>query len=120
MISRRDLLLGAVAAGATVPLAGCVSSAPYSAERREDVRLRKMLERHAQALRDSNGGPDGLGDYSLAGRARAGEANAARLAELTTVNRLALSPSAVIDYDKIGRASSRESVLGHLVCGRST
>jgi uncharacterized protein (DUF885 family) len=99
MISRRDLLAGAVAAGATLPFAGCASSTLRNAEGREDVRLGNMLERHAQALRDFDGGGDSLGDYSLAGRARAAAANAARLAELATIDRLALSPPAAIDYD---------------------
>ncbi len=99
MISRRELLAGAVAAGTTLTLAGCAPSIVHRAQGRDDDRLRDMLERHAQALRNLGGGPDNLADYSLAGRARAGAANAARLAELAGIDRSALSPSAAIDYD---------------------
>ena len=59
MISRRDLFAGAIAAGATLPLAGCVSSNLKNAGR-EDACLGRMLERHAEALRELGGGVDSL------------------------------------------------------------
>lgn len=93
---RRDLLAGAAALGALTSLAGCATTGVGTPT---DARLAAMLERHAQGLRAEGGGPDDLGDYSLAGRARARTANAARLAELRTVDRAALSPAVAVDYD---------------------
>ncbi|ODU34443.1 DUF885 family protein [Sphingopyxis sp. SCN 67-31] len=98
LMRRRDLLTGAAALGATLSLTGC-ASAGRAVGTSADVRLAAMLERHAQALRDEESGPDRLGDYSLAARARARQTNAARLAELNGVDRSALSPAAALDYD---------------------
>lgn len=102
---RRELLLGAAALGLTWPLgvcvAGSIASASDAAEGAgaEDIRLAGLLERHAQALRAEEGGPDRLADYSLAARARHRQATVQRLAELGGIDRPALSSVAALDYD---------------------
>ncbi len=102
---RRELLVGAAALGLTWPLAVCVagssasvSDAPADA-RAEDIRLAGLLERHAQALKAEEGGPDRLADYSLAARARHRQATVQRMAELGAIDRAALSAAAGLDYD---------------------
>ncbi len=94
---RRDLLAGVTALAALAPLAAC-ATAPGQAPSSADARLLAMLDRHAETL-DGPSGPGGLSDASLAARAQAKATNAARLAELQTIDRAALSPSAAIDYD---------------------
>lgn len=107
---RRDLLVGAAALGMASPLAACATGAASTVSPgatmgaamgggADDARLAAMLERHAQALRAEEGGGDRLADYSLAARARHGQATAQRLAELGAVNRAALSAAAALDYD---------------------
>src|SRR5690554_600799 len=106
LMRRRDLLVGAAALGMASPLAACATGAvstvsPGAAKGggADDARLAAMLERHAQALRAEEGGGDRLADYSLAARARHGQATAQRLAELGALNRAALSAAAALDYD---------------------
>lgn len=101
---RRELLVGAVALGMTWPLAVCrAGSMPVSGTTgnapAEDVRLAGLLQRHAQALKAEEGGPDRLADYSLAARARHRLATARRLDELKGIDRAALSAAAALDYD---------------------
>lgn len=96
---RRDLLAGVAALGVLTPLSACASTGAALGETSADRRLAAMLERHAEALSEQDGGSERLGDYSLAGRDRARQANAARLAELRTVDRAGLSPRAAVDYD---------------------
>lgn len=93
---RRDLLAGATALAALAPLAAC-ATVPAKASGSADTRLLAMLDRHAETLKEQ--GEGGLGDYSLAGRARSRANNTARLAELHTIDRAELSPAAAIDYD---------------------
>src|SRR5690606_31267179 len=106
LMRRRDLLVGAAALGMASPLAACATGAVSTVSPSaamgvgdDDARLAAMLERHAQALRAEEGGGDRLADYSLAARARHGQATAQRLAELGAVNRAALSAAAALDYD---------------------
>ena len=72
---RRELLVGAVALGVTWPMAVCrAGSMPVSDKAEgapaEDIRLVGLLQRHAEAVKAEEGGPDRLADYSLAARAR--------------------------------------------------
>lgn len=102
---RRELLLGAAALGMTWPLGVCVAASLDPVSRAaadagaEDARLAGLLERHAQALREEEGGPDRLADYSLAARARHRQATVTRLDELQGIDRAALSVAAALDYD---------------------
>lgn len=101
---RRELLVGAVALGMTWPLAArMASSMPVSDTTgdapAEDVRLADLLQRHAQAMKAEEGGPDRLADYSLAARARHRQATVRRLDELGRIDRAALSAAAALDYD---------------------
>ncbi|MEO6103655.1 MAG: hypothetical protein ABIP44_08470, partial [Pseudoxanthomonas sp.] len=90
---RRELLIGAAALGMTWPLGGCVSSSiarvsdAAANARSEDIRLAGLLERHAQALRTEEDGPDRLADYSLAARARNRQVTTQRLTELCRIDR---------------------------------
>lgn len=96
MISRRHLLAGAAAS----PLAARASAAiARTPEDGTDARLQTMLSAHAGGLREI--GDDGLslGDYSLAARALARQANAIRMAELATIDRSALSARGAVDYE---------------------
>jgi uncharacterized protein (DUF885 family) len=104
LMRRRELLVGAVALGMTWPLAVCrAGSMPVSSTTGdapvEDVRLAGLLQRHAQALKAEEGGPDRLADYSLAARARHRQATVQRLDDLRRIDRAALSAAAVLDYD---------------------
>lgn len=99
MISRRYLLAGAAAIGAAWPLAGCATPVVAALEGSADARLQAMLNVHAAGLREFGAGGASLGDYSLAGRAQAKQANARRMAELATIDRSALSDQGAVDYD---------------------
>lgn len=101
---RRELLVGAAALGLTWPLAARMAGSKPVADTTgnapaEDVRLADLLQRHAQALKAEEGGPDRLADYSLAARARHRQATALRLDELKGIDRAALSAAAALDYD---------------------
>ena len=101
---RRELLVGAVALGVTWPLAAHMAgSNPVSDTAgdapAEDIRLAGLLQRHAEALKAEEGGPDRPADYSLAARARRRQATLQRLAELRGIERAALSATATLDYD---------------------
>jgi len=90
MIARRTLLTGAACV-----VAACASAGGEGA----DAALAALLERHADAIEATGGGPDRLPDYSLAARANARTQNAARLRDLRSIPRTALSRGAAIDYD---------------------
>lgn len=101
---RRELLVGAMALGMTWPLAVCrAGSMPVAGTTGnapvEDIRLAGLLQRHAQALKAEEGGPDRLADYSLAARTRHRQATVQRLDELGGIDRAALSATAALDYD---------------------
>ncbi len=101
---RRELLARAAALGMTLPLVACAAgstglAAVAADPRTEDARLADLLERHAQALKAAQGGPDRLADRSLAARARHRQATVQRLAELGGIERAALSATSRLDYD---------------------
>ena len=99
MISRRHLLAGVAVAAAALPLAAQAGSATaWMFEGDADARLKTMLNAHAGGLRDVGAGSS-LGDYSLAGRALARQANAVRMTELATIDRSALSAQGAVDYE---------------------
>lgn len=95
-MNRRQMMAGAAVAAA----AAGASFNPSWADEGADARLAVMLDRHAASLR-SFGGEEGdpVGDRSLAARARAHRDNAARIAELSTLDAAALSPAARLDRD---------------------
>ncbi len=105
---------GAVALGATLP--ACATLPRAESAETQDSRLRSMLDRFFDGRLEDNPeratglGMDvaerahlrsRLGDYSAAGQAKDIARARAELAELRTVERARLSPTAALDYDVV-------------------
>lgn len=99
-MNRRQMLAGVAFAAAASGSSFGTAWAHGEAEDGADARLAALLERHAVSLRTLGGSPaDPVGDRSLAGRSAAHNANADRMAELQSIARDQLSPTARLDRD---------------------
>ena len=116
-VDRRQLLLGAGAAGAAVTFPGLTSAAPSGAV--ANPRLAALLDQFVQEMlvdapetatslgldSGANAGlKSRLNDASLAGRRRSLEAYRSRADRLKSINRAALAPGDVTIYDTVAYA----------------